>query len=112
MDGEVVGEVTAVGDQVSGLAVGDRVASYTKYNEWHVIRPGDWVKLSPEVSDEAAVSLPFSCTALQCARRAQIGLGDNVVVLGQGPMGRLVTHSVALSGAGQLSVAARYARRL
>jgi threonine dehydrogenase-like Zn-dependent dehydrogenase len=112
MDGEVVAEVTAVGDRVEGLAVGDRLASYTKYNEWHVVRPGDWVKLSPEVSDEAAVSLPFSGTALQCTRRAQIGLGDNVVVLGQGPMGLLVTHWVALSGAGQVIVADRYAHRL
>jgi len=33
MDGEVVAEVTAVGDKVEGLAVGDRVASYTKYDE-------------------------------------------------------------------------------
>ena len=44
-----------------------------------------------EVSDEAAVSLPFSTTALQCVRRAQVGLGDNVIILGQGPMGLLVT---------------------
>lgn len=112
MDGEVVSEVTAVGERVEGLAVGDRIAAYTKYNEWHVVRPGDWTKLSPEVSDEAAVSLPFSGTALQCARRAQIGLGDNVVVLGQGPMGLLVTHWVSLSGAGQVIAADRYARRL
>jgi threonine dehydrogenase-like Zn-dependent dehydrogenase len=112
MDGEVVAEVTAVGERVSGLAVGDRIATYSKYNEWHVVRPGDWVKLSAEVSDEAAVSLPFSGTALQCTRRAQIGLGDNVVVLGQGPMGLLVTHWVSLSGAGQVIVADRYSRRL
>ena len=70
MDGEVVAEVTAIGDRVVGLAVGDRLVSYTKYNEWHVVRPGDWIKLSPEISDEAAVSLPFSGTALQCARRS------------------------------------------
>ncbi len=112
MDGEVVAEVTAVGERVEGLVVGDRVASYTKYNEWHAVRPGDWIKLAPEVSDEAAVSLPFSATALQCTRRAQIGLGDNVVVLGQGPMGLLVTGWVALSGAGQVIVADRHARRL
>ena len=112
MDGEVVAAVTAIGDRVVGLAVGDRLVSYTKYNEWHVVRPGDWIKLSPEISDEAAVSLPFSGTALQCARRAQVGLGDNVVVLGQGPMGLLVTQWVALSGAGQVIVADRYARRL
>jgi threonine dehydrogenase-like Zn-dependent dehydrogenase len=112
MDSEIVAEVTAVGQKVEGLAVGDRVASYTKCNEWHVVRPGDWVKLSPEVSDEAAVSFPFSSTALQCTRRAQVGLGDNVAILGQGPMGLLVTHWVALSGAGQVIVADRYARRL
>jgi threonine dehydrogenase-like Zn-dependent dehydrogenase len=112
MDSEVVVEVTAVGDQVKGLAVGNRLASYAKCNEWHVLRPGDWIKLSPEVSDEAAVSLPFGATSLQCVRRAQVGLGDNVIILGQGPMGLLVTHWVSLTGAGQVIVADRYARRL
>jgi threonine dehydrogenase-like Zn-dependent dehydrogenase len=112
MDGEVVGEVTAVGNQVQGLAVGDRLATYAKYDEIHAVRPGAWIQLSPEVTDEAAISLPFSGTALQCARRAQVGLGDNVLVLGQGPMGLLVTAWVALAGAGQVIVADRYAPRL
>src|SRR5215216_3034093 len=35
MDSEIVAEVTAVGERVEGLAVGDRVASYAKCNEWH-----------------------------------------------------------------------------
>jgi threonine dehydrogenase-like Zn-dependent dehydrogenase len=112
MDSEVVAEVTAVGERVEGLAVGDRVVSYAKCNEWHALQPGGWVKLSPEVTDEAAASIPFGSTALQCTRRAQVGLGDNVVILGQGPMGLLVTAWVALSGAGQVIAADRYPRRL
>ena len=38
--------------------------------------------------------------------------GDNVLILGQGPMGLLVTAWVALTGAGQVIAADRYARRL
>jgi threonine dehydrogenase-like Zn-dependent dehydrogenase len=112
MDSEIVAEVVAVGSGVEGVREGDRFASYAKMSELHLFEPGAWTRVPDGVPDEAAVSLPFSATALNCARRAQIGLGDNVVVLGQGPMGLLVTMWAALAGAGRLIAADRYDRRL
>lgn len=42
--------------------------------------------------------------ALNAADRLRIRLGDNVVVLGQGPIGLALTRMMALSGAGRLVV--------
>jgi threonine dehydrogenase-like Zn-dependent dehydrogenase len=112
MDSEMVVEVTEVGSAVRGVQVGDRFCSYAKMNELHAFEPAAWTAIPAGTPDEAAVSLPFSGTAMQCARRAQIGLGENVVVLGQGPMGLLVTMWAALAGAGRVIVADRYERRL
>lgn len=112
MDSEIVAEVIAVGSEVSDVREGDRFVSYGKMNELHLFEPQAWTRLPPGVSDERAVSLPFCGTALQCTRRAQIGLGEDVVVIGQGPMGLLVTMWAARAGAGRVIVADRYARRL
>lgn len=112
MDSEIVAEVIAVGSEVEGVREGDRFVTYGKMNELHLFEPHTWTQLPPGVPDEAAVSLPFSGTALQCARRAQINLGDDVAVIGQGPMGLLVTMWAAKAGAGRVIVADRYARRL
>jgi threonine dehydrogenase-like Zn-dependent dehydrogenase len=112
MDSEIVAEVVAVGSGVEGAREGDRFASYAKMNELQSFEPASWTRVPDGVSDEAAVSIPFSATALNCARRAQIGLGDNVVVLGQGPMGLLVTMWAALAGAGRLIAVDRYENRL
>jgi threonine dehydrogenase-like Zn-dependent dehydrogenase len=113
MDSEIVAEVVAVGSEVQGVQEGDRFVTYGKMNELHTFDPQtSWTRLPPGVADEAAVSLPFSGTSLQCVRRAQIGLGEDVVVIGQGPMGLLVTMWAAKAGAGRLIVADRYARRL
>jgi threonine dehydrogenase-like Zn-dependent dehydrogenase len=112
MDSEIVTEVLAVVSEVPDVHEGDRFVSYGKMNELHLFEPHAWTRLPPGVSDERAVSLPFCGTALQCVRRARIGLGEDVVVVGQGPMGLLVTMWAARAGAGRVIVADRYNRRL
>jgi threonine dehydrogenase-like Zn-dependent dehydrogenase len=112
MDSEIVTEVIAVGSEVQGVHEGDRFVTYGKMNELHLFEPHAWTRLPPGVTDETAVSLPFCGTALQCVRRAQIGLGEDVVVIGQGPMGLLVTMWASRAGAGRVIVADRHARRL
>lgn len=112
MDSEIVAEVIAVGSEARDVQEGDRFVTYGKMDELHLFEPHAWTRLPPGVSDERAVSLPFCGTALQCARQARIGLGEDVVVIGQGPMGLLVTMWAARAGAGRVIVADRYARRL
>ena len=102
MAGEVAGEVVEVGWKITSLKPGDRLVTYGPYTEVHSIQPDAWTKLSDDVSWEAGISVPFSSTALHCIRRAKVGIGDNVVVVGQGPMGLLVTRWAAIAGAGRV----------
>ena len=113
--GESVGEVVAVGSKVDSLKVGDRVAASWRYAERHRISSaasGGWVKLSANVDAESGISLVWGATTLHVVRRAQITLGDNVVIVGQGPLGLQVTRWVAMTGAEQVIAVERVGSRL
>lgn len=110
--GEVLGEVVQVGADVTDVAVGDRFVSYAGFDEYHAVSPAAWTRIDARVADEAAISAPFSGTALQCARRAKIQIGDDVAIIGQGPMGLLVTQWAKFAGAGRVIVADLNPKRL
>lgn len=112
MAGEVAGEVVAVGRSVKGVKAGDKYVAYSAYNGKHAVLPDAWTKLSPEVPFEAAISMPFAGTTLHCIRRARVVVGDSVAIIGQGPMGLLVTQWAAIAGAGQIIVTDRFSKRL
>ncbi len=109
--GEVVGEVIEVAPDVTGVAVGDRYAAYAPYREVQVIAPDAWTPISPNVPPEAAISLPFSGTTLHAVRRARLELGDDVLIIGAGPMGALLVPWTRLAGAGRIVVAELYPLR-
>lgn len=113
--GEVVAEVVEVAPDVpesAGVAVGDRFASYTNYREIQVIAPDAWTKVAPNVPAEAAISQAFSGTTLHAVRRARLELGDDVLIIGAGPMGALLPAWTRLAGAGRIVVADLHPRRL
>ncbi len=110
--GEVVGEVVEVGPDVRGVQLGDRYASYTSYREVQVIAPDAWTKVPPGVAPEAAISQAFSGTTLHAVRRAHLELGDDVLIIGAGPMGALLAPWTRLAGAGRIIVADLYPLRL
>lgn len=102
--GEVLGEVVQVGAGVTDTSIGDRFVSYSSFDEYHAVAPAAWTRIGANVADEAAISAPFSGTALQCMRRAKIAIGDDVIIVGQGPMGLLVTQWAKFAGAGRVIV--------
>jgi threonine dehydrogenase-like Zn-dependent dehydrogenase len=110
--GEVLGEVVQVGAAVTGTAVGDRFVSYSTFDEYHAVEPAAWTRFDASVADEAAISAPFSGTALHCLRRSKIAIGDDVVIIGQGPMGLLVTQWAKFAGAGRVIVTDLNRKRL
>lgn len=110
--GEMIAEVIGVGKEVDGVQMGDRYVAYGDYEELHVVRPEAWTRVERRIPAESAISLPFSGTTLHCTRQADVGIGDNVFIIGQGPMGAMVTAWMALSGAGRVIVADKYAARL
>ena len=113
--GEVIGEVVELAPDVpdtAGVRVGDLLASYAPYREVQVIAPGAWVTVQPSVRPEAAISQAFSGTTLHATRRARIEIGDDVLVIGAGPMGVLLPAWARLGGAGRIIVADLHPLRL
>jgi threonine dehydrogenase-like Zn-dependent dehydrogenase len=139
---EGVGVVEAVGAGVAGLAPGDRVViaprltcgqcrycrkglnnQCTNYSTIGTTIDGAFApylrapqsalyKISPNVpSDDAAFFEPLSCV-VGSVKRAPIEAGDNVVVIGAGPMGLLFAQLYRLLGAGKVIVADISAYRL
>jgi L-iditol 2-dehydrogenase len=112
--GEIIADVVEVAPDVpdsQGVRVGDRFASYGPYREFHVVAPDAWTRVDPRVAPEAAVSQPFAGTTLHAVRRARLELGDDVLIIGAGPMGALLPAWTRLDGAGRIIVAELHAKR-
>jgi threonine dehydrogenase-like Zn-dependent dehydrogenase len=99
-----MGEVIEVGDEVTEVAVGERVY-------------GIWGHRSEAVVPAANVAGPrqgcfarVGAIALNAVLAADVRLGDSVVVFGQGVIGLLATRLATLSGCSVLAVDAVEAR--
>jgi NADPH2:quinone reductase len=102
---EGAGQVIAVGDGVSGVAVGDRVAWLTVPGSYAEVTVGPAERFIPVpegVSDEQAAALPLQgLTAHALATDVyRIEPGDNVLIhAGAGGVGLLLTQIAKLLGA-------------
>ena len=91
-----------VGEGVTGLHRGDRVASFTPHRQW-VCAPADRFLLVPEgVTDEEATFYALTTVVQNGVRRAEHEMGDVVVVVGLGILGQLVAQYARLMGAWQV----------
>ncbi len=94
--------VVDVGPNVSGVAVGDRVATSTPHQSTFVVPAADCVVVPESVTSEQACWASLACTAQLGVRRAQLELGETAVVVGLGILGQLVVQYLRLSGARQI----------
>ena len=90
----LTGVVEAVGTEVSGYRVGDRVMVVAPHAQYVVAEPnatdGRIVRLSDAVSFEAGTFLPLATSAVAWSDSSGVKEGDTVVVLGQGLVGSLM----------------------
>jgi predicted dehydrogenase/threonine dehydrogenase-like Zn-dependent dehydrogenase len=97
------GEVIAVGSEVVGIQVGDRVACAGAEHAHHaelVCVPQNLVVPIPEgVPYEDAAFTTVGAIALHGVRQAAVQLGDTVVVIGLGLVGLLTVQLLKASGA-------------
>ena len=112
---EVGGEIIKIGDDVRGLQVGDRVTCryiWGAYAQYIVCKPFN-VKVLPKHFPLAAVSpvevLPGILHAVDLAKIDQT---KNVLIMGQGVSGLLMTQAVALSNPKNLVVTDLYDKNL
>ncbi|MFJ6572194.1 alcohol dehydrogenase catalytic domain-containing protein [Streptomyces sp. NPDC091292] len=138
---ELSGTVVALGAEVPGIAVGDRVAAdpcwrcgvcfWCVRGEYHLCprggsvglaSPGAFaefvtvplaglVRLPDQVGDEAAALAEPLAVGLHAVSRAGIRPGDNVLVVGGGPIGVAVVLAARLAGAAGLYVSEPLAAR-
>ena len=108
MGHEGYGTIDALGEGVTGCALGERVAmlSYRAYAEYDVAPAESVVALPP-----ALAAIPFPGEPLGCAMnifaRSGIRSGDTVAIIGIGFLGALLTELASGAGARVIAVARR-----
>ncbi|MEZ5440782.1 MAG: zinc-binding alcohol dehydrogenase [Lysobacterales bacterium] len=93
-----VGRVVAVGEGVSGFAVGDRVLSNGKHAEMVSVPVNLCARIPDGVEDETAAFTVLAAIGLQGIRLAEPTLGECVVVSGLGLIGLLTVQLLRAQG--------------
>ena len=97
----LAGDVTAVGNGVDDLKVGDRVVSLMNHGS-HAVAPAvPWMVLPlPDgLSYEQATFSTLASVALHALRRLDLAFGETVVIIGAGIIGLLATQMARQGGA-------------
>ena len=102
------GVIDAVGDEVEGLACGDRVAALSShaYAEYDVTEAGSVVRLPNEFSGVAFPGEPFGC-AMNIFRRSDIQTGQTVAIVGIGFLGAILARLASYAGARVIAISRR-----
>lgn len=102
------GRIVAVGDGVSGLAVGDRVAAltYRAHAEYDVADASAVVRLPASLDGVAMPGEPLGC-AVNIFRRSAIEAGQTVAIVGVGFLGALLTRLASHAGARVIAISRR-----
>ncbi len=103
-----VGKVLAVAEDVKGFAVGDTIfcanfAQHVQYFAANAPTQGDEgnlvVKLPDQICPKGAALFGVAGVATHDVRRADVGLGDKVLVVGAGPIGLFTAQAAKAAGA-------------
>tara|TARA_Y100000766_G_scaffold285409_1_gene308677 strand:+ start:34408 stop:36528 length:2121 start_codon:yes stop_codon:yes gene_type:complete len=93
-----VGEVVALGKDVTEFVVGDRVASNGNHAEFVCVPKNLVVKIPENVSDEEAAFTVIGAIGLQGIRLLNPTFGENIVVVGLGLIGLITAELLIANG--------------
>lgn len=102
------GTVDALGDGVTDLALGDRIAALSgrSYAEYDIADAGAVVKLPPALNGKPFPGEPLGC-AFNIFRRADIRAGQIVAIVGIGFLGAVLTKLATDAGARVIAISRR-----
>ena len=102
------GRVLAVGDIVTGIAVGDRVAcagaKVANHAEVNLVPKNLCARVPEALDDESAAFVTVGAIALQGVRTAQPTLGETFAVIGLGLIGQLAAQILRANGCRVLGI--------
>ena len=92
--------VEAVGEGVTRVKVGDRVAaSWTKHAQYCVVPERQVYKLPDSVSFEEASLIHIATFPLAAIRKCHLEVGESAIVMGQGVLGLVAVELLRAAGA-------------
>lgn len=97
-----IGHVMGIGAGVTGFNEGDRVASVASHRQFAVVPAATVYPVPGALADEEAVWATLSHIVQHGVRKANIAMGEVVVVIGLGLLGQLAVQYARLSGAAQV----------
>ena len=102
------GVIDAVGENVEGLAPGDRVAalSYKSYAQYDVADADAVVRLPDALAGKPFPGEPLGC-AMNIFRRSDIEAGQTVAIVGIGFLGAILTRLATDAGARVIAISRR-----
>lgn len=102
------GTIDAVGEGVTGLGEGDRVAalSFRSFAEYDIAEAAKVVKLPAELADRPFPGEPLGC-AFNIFRRSDIRAGHTVAIVGIGFLGAVLTRLASEAGATVIAISRR-----
>ena len=102
------GRITALGEGVEGLSVGDRVTALTErsYAEYDVARADMVVPLPASLDEMPVPGEPVAC-AMNIFARSDVRPGQTVVIVGIGFLGAILTRLATDAGARVIAVSRR-----
>ena len=92
------GVVVEVGDGVSGIRVGDRVASNAPHAEYAIVSQNLVARIPDGVSSRDAAFTTISAVAMQAVRLTGASIGETVAVIGAGVVGLLACQILVAAG--------------
>jgi len=105
---EAWGVIDALGEDVEGLAVGDRVAAltYKSYAEFDIADVGSVARLPDALAGQPFPGEPLGC-AMNIFHRSEIVAGQTVAVIGIGFLGAILTKLAKDAGARVIAISRR-----
>ena len=94
-----IGEVTACGDAVTDISPGQRVALRTPHAEEQCVQAQDCLPIPDGIDAETAAWFALAKITYSAARAADISLGQNVLIIGGGPIGQMALRWMRNCGA-------------
>lgn len=94
------GVVTAIGENVTRVKVGDRVAlAWCKHRRVNVLDEKNVFKIPDTVSTSEAALLHIATFPLAAIRKCQLELGESAIVMGLGVLGMFAVSLLRVAGA-------------